>query len=294
MGRRMQMVDLAGVFRGTEALAAGIVTKEQLRGPGVRRLFRDVYLPAGMGLTHQQRCEGAALLAPPEAVLTGRSAATVLGVELARPTDPVEFVVDERYRFGPIRGITVKRTTLTSTDWQNWNGIRIASPGRLGLDLAARADLRGAVADLDEVLRAGCVDRAELAMRLVDCHEHGVVRARQAVDLADPRAQSRPESELRVVLRRADLHPEPQVQVWDAAGPVCWLDLAFREWRVGVAYDGQWHALRLQLRKDRRMINRLQAMDWEIVFVTADDLYRHPNEVVRTVQTALTKARRSP
>ncbi|MGH3981475.1 MAG: endonuclease domain-containing protein [Pseudonocardiaceae bacterium] len=293
MGRRMRLVDLAGVFRGTEALAAGIVTKEQLRGPGVRRLFRDVYLPAGERFTHQRRCEGAALLAPPEAVLTGRSAATVLGVELARSTDPVEFVVDERYRFGPIRGITVKRTTLTTADWHDWDGIRVASPGRLGLDLAARADLRGAVADLDETLRAGQVDRAELTERLLRCHEHGVVRARQAVDLADPRAQSRPESELRVVLHQADLQPEPQVPVWDAAGLVCWLDLAFREWRVGVAYDGQWHALRLQLRKDRRMINRLQALDWEIVFVTADDLYRRPDEVVRTIQAALTKAHRS-
>jgi hypothetical protein len=72
-----------------------------------------------MGLTHQQRCEGAALLSPAEAVLTGRSAATMLGVELARPTDPVEFVVDERYRFGPIRGITVKRTALARTDWRD-------------------------------------------------------------------------------------------------------------------------------------------------------------------------------
>jgi AbiEi antitoxin C-terminal domain len=263
MGRRMQLMDLAGVFRGTEALAAGTVTKEQLRGPGVRRLFRDIYLPAGMGLTHEQRCEGAALLAPAEAVLTGRSAATMLGVELARPTDPVEFVVDERYRFGPIRGITVKRTALARTDWQDWSGNRIASPERLGLDLAARADLRGAVADLDEVLRAGHIDRAELQKHLVGCHEHGVVRARQALELADPRAQSRQESELRVVLNLADLHPDLQVQVWDAAGPVCWLDLAFREWRVGIAYDGQWHALRLQLRKDRRMINRLQALDWK-------------------------------
>jgi hypothetical protein len=50
----------------------------------------------------------------------------------------------------------------------------------------------------------------------------------------------------------------------------------------------------LQLRKDRHMINRLQALDWEIVFVTADDLYRRPDEVVRTVQAALAKARRYP
>lgn len=290
----MRLMDLAGVFRGTEALAAGVVTKDQLRGPGVRRLFRDVYLPAGVQPTHERRCEGAALIAPPEAVLTGRSAATVLGVELARPADPVEFVVDERFRFGPIRGIVVKRTELTCADWHDWNGIRIASPARLGVDLAARArtDLRGAVADLDEVLRAGRVDRHVLERRLQGCHEHGVVRARQAVSLMDPRAQSRPESELRVVLHLGDLHPEPQVPVWDSAGLVCWLDLAFREWRVGIAYDGQWHALRLQLRKDRRMINRLQALDWEIVFVTADDLYRHPNDLIRTVKAALTKARR--
>ena len=39
------------------------------------------------------------------------------------------------------------------------------------------------------------------------------------------------------------------------------------------------------------MINRLQALDWEIVFVTADDLYRRPDEVVRTVRAALSKAR---
>jgi very-short-patch-repair endonuclease len=292
MGRRMRLLDLDGVFRGTEALAAGVVTKEQLRGPGVRRLFRDVYLPAGVQLTHKRRCEAAALITPREAVLTGRSAATVQGVELAKPNDPVEFVVDERFRFGPIRGMVVKCTDLSGMDWQDWNGMRIASPLRMGLDLAARPDLRAAVADLDAVLRAGRVDRANLERRLQASHEHGVVRARQAVTLADPRAQSRPESELRVVLNLADLHPEPQVPVWDSAGLVCWLDLAFLQWRVGIAYDGQWHALRLQLRKDCRMINLLQALDWEVVFVTADDLYHHPENLIHTIRAALTKARR--
>jgi very-short-patch-repair endonuclease len=290
----MRLVDLVGVFRGTEALAAGAVTKEQLRGPAVRRLFRDVYLPAHERCTHTRWCEGAALIAPPQAVLTGRSAATVLGIELARPSDPVEFVVDEPYRFGPIRGIAIKRTALSSKDWHDWNGIRIASPERLGLDLASRSDLRGAVADLDEVLRGRQIDRARLEERLRACHEHGVIRARRAVSLVDPRAQSRPESELRVVLHLADLHPEPQVPVWDSSGLVCWLDLAFRELRVGIAYDGQWHALRLQLRKDRHMINRLQALDWEIVFVTADDLYRRPDELIRTIRAALAKARSAP
>jgi hypothetical protein len=28
----------------------------------------------------------------------------------------------------------------------------------------------------------------------------------------------------------------------------------------------------------------LQALDWEVVFVTADDLYRHPDQVIRTIR----------
>ena len=32
------------VFRGSEAVAAGLLTRGQLRGPSVKRLFRDVYV----------------------------------------------------------------------------------------------------------------------------------------------------------------------------------------------------------------------------------------------------------
>ncbi len=77
----MRTGDLCGAFRGSEAVANSDLTYGQLRGPAFVRLFRDVYLPAGMPVTHEIRCQGAALALPGEAVITGRSAATLRGAE---------------------------------------------------------------------------------------------------------------------------------------------------------------------------------------------------------------------
>lgn len=85
--------DLHEPFRGSEAVAAGTITYRRLRGTSLRRVFRDVYVPAATRMTHEMRCRSAALILPPDAVITGRSAATVRGVPLAQPADPVEIVV---------------------------------------------------------------------------------------------------------------------------------------------------------------------------------------------------------
>ena len=77
------------VFRGSDAIAAGAFTRAHLRGPRVRRLFRDVYVDAATAITHEVRCRGATLFLPADAVITGRSAATVRGAPLARGDDPV-------------------------------------------------------------------------------------------------------------------------------------------------------------------------------------------------------------
>ena len=52
MGRNIRAADICGVFCGSEAVAAGVLTPDQLRGPSFRRLYRDVYLPAAMPVTH--------------------------------------------------------------------------------------------------------------------------------------------------------------------------------------------------------------------------------------------------
>jgi hypothetical protein len=291
MGRAIRAIDLCGSFRGSEAIHNGTVTAGQLRGPGVRRLFQDVYVPAGFPDSHELRCRGAALILPPEAVITGRSAATLRGVELARATDPVEVIIPESVQVNRRVGLDVRRTETGADEREPWDGIGLATSLRMGMDLLLDRALPDGVADLDAVLRAQLVDRAALRRMLCQRHDHGIVRARRAEELADPRAESRPESRVRVWFVLDGLCPVPQYWIEDSRGRLVRTDLAFPEQQVAVEYDGSWRDGQLwALNRDRDRLNRVQAAGWEVVFVTAA-LLADPARMVRTVRSALARRR---
>jgi very-short-patch-repair endonuclease len=164
----------------------------------------------------------------------------------------------------------------------------LATPMRLTLDLLLGRPLPDAVAGLDAVLRAGLVERGAVAAMVAGRSDNGIVAARRAVELADPRAEAVPESKLRVVLVLAGLEPVPQFWIEDRTGRLVCVDLAFPERKVAVEYDGDWRdGERWALNKDRDRLNRVRAAGWEVVFVTAP-LLRNERAVVRTVREALT------
>ncbi|WP_343063741.1 DUF559 domain-containing protein [Haloechinothrix aidingensis] len=273
--------NLHDVFRGSAARRAGMITESQLRSSKYRRLFQDVYAPADLPVTHELRCRGAALIAPQQAILTGRSAATVRGVPLAKPHDPVELIVPEKHRFGPVQGIHVRRTETTRKDSKPWHGIRLARARRIALDLVLRLSprrhgwvrrMRFAVPDLDAFLRSGNVRRSAL-FRYFRCRRNrGIRLARAALELTDTRAESPPESDLRVVLYYGGLNPRPQYTVRFNGRFVARLDLALVSDRVAVEYDGRWHDHPAQQRQDRRRRARLRLAGWRTVVVTAERL----------------------
>lgn len=277
---------LDGPFRGSEAVAAGLVTRNQLTGSRFTRVFRDVYVPAPADLTHELRCECAALVLPDDAVITGRSAATLGGVGLALPADPVEAVVGLETRLFRRAGLDLRRCEVRADEAGSWSRIRLANRRRTAFDLLLDRALPDAVADLDAVLRAGFVGRRELEQFLAGRHDRGIVQARRAVELADPRAESRPESRTRVHLVLDGLRPEVQFRVCDGGGWVATVDLAFPRRRLAVEYDGVWHGAPLQVGVDRDRLNRLHGAGWEVVFVTAQHL-RDPQRMVRMVRAAL-------
>lgn len=289
MGRSIRAVDLSGPFRGSEAVEDGVLTAGQLRGPGVRRLFQDVYAPAGISDSHELRCAGAELVLPEQAVLTGRSAATLRGTALARAKDPVEVIVPESVRVFRRAGLDIRRTEQRAGESQPWGRIGLATPLRMGLDLLLDRTLPDAVADLDVVLRAGLVDRAALRRLLAQRSDRGIVLARRAVEFADPLAESPPESRMRVWLMLDGLRPQPQYWIEDSRGRLACADLGFPERKVAVEYDGSWRdGERWVLNRDRERLNRVQAAGWEIVFVTAP-LLADPARMVRTVRAALAR-----
>ena len=198
------------VFRGSEALHAGLLTRRQLRSPLFTSLFRDVYVESTTMITHEVRCRGATLVLPPDAVITGRSAATVRGAALARPDDPVEVIAPLERRIDRPDGVDLRRNAIASGEWTPWHGGRLATPLRMALDLALDRPVPVAVADLDVALRHRLVDLDALTNLVHSRSDRGIVDARRAVGLVDPSAESRPESQVRVHLVLAGLHPDPQ------------------------------------------------------------------------------------
>ena len=87
------------------------------------------------------------------------------------------------------------------------SGIRLATRQRMAFDLLLDRPLPDAVADLDASLRGALVGEREMQLYLVGRHDRGIVQARRALELADPRAESHPESQMRVHLVLDGLQP---------------------------------------------------------------------------------------
>jgi hypothetical protein len=275
------------LFRGSEAVALGLLTRAQLRGVGVQRLCRDIYTLSSTKVTHELRCRAMALALPEGAVITGRSAATLRGVRLCWPEDAVQVLAPMEMRLGRRSGLDVRRTAIEPDEWEPWEGGRIATPLRMALDLLLARPLPDAVADLDAVQRAGKVEREAVARMLATRSDNGIVLARRAVELTDPRAESLPESRLRVHLVLHGLDPVPQYWIEDRSGRIARVDLALPEHKLAIEYDGDWRdGEPWALNRDSDRLNRVHALSWRVVFVTAPPLRNVP-KMLQTVRTAI-------
>lgn len=252
------------------------------------RVLQGIYTVRDAPITHALRCLAAAMTLPPDAVITGRSAATLLGADLAGPKDDVEVLVSDHKYMNRRAGIRAWARKSNEDEYVPWQGINIARMTRAAFDVLARHTVRFAVANCDAMLRARLIDETSLHNFLAKRHYYGYRKALRALALVDARAESIPESMLRVELVQAGLSPVPQVEVFDLLGRfVARLDLAFEEEKVAVEYDGNWHAKPEQRAKDEARRQRLRECGWTIIVVTRDDLYGDPSAVVTAVKNAL-------
>lgn len=281
------------VFRGAHALKRGLLTKNQLYSSAWRPVLRGVFADPDLPLTHVTMCRAAQVVMPPEAVIAGRSAAALHGVPHLSSADPVEVIVPPGIRFGPVAGLIVRSTRLADSDVQRPGGLRCTTPHRACWDIARGMfghDLIESVVFLDAMLRTGTVDPG-VAYRQFTAElprPRGSTRARQAYLLADGRAESPPESRLRVSLVLAGIpKPVPQYEITMDGRFVARVDLAWPDHRLAVEYDGHWHADAAQLRKDRRRLNRLVTAGWTVLHVTDDRLRHDLDGIVAEVHAML-------
>ena len=281
-----------GIFLGSHALAEKRVTRRQLASGLYRRLIHNVYADPALPDDHQLRARAAALVMPRDAAIGGRSAAAWFGAPFSSVSDPVLVVAPSGCPWDGPRGVRVHKTDLHPDEIRTTgDGIRITTVERTAWDVATMEMLPTAVALIDGMLRQGRLTEealvAEVARRTGRWRSQ---RAHVVLPLVDGRAQSPPESYVRVACARAGLPmPVPQYVVEVDGVFLAQVDLAWPEARLIVEYEGAYHFDGVQIVKDDARYARLMSAGWRVIRLSSADL-RHLEAVVDRIRTALAGA----
>ncbi|MDF2919744.1 MAG: hypothetical protein K0S70_3961 [Microbacterium sp.] len=189
------------------------------------------------------------------------------------------------------KGVMGHRLTLSSDEIATLDGLPVTAK------VATWAHLATVVSEADLVaigdwLLAHDVPPSALAAAAGRHRHRGIVALRSAAGLARPGSESPRESRVRLILVQAGL-PEPDLN-WTLRDPsgafVARLDMAYRDHRVAVEYDGRQHADAEQFRKDADRWRAIAAQGWTLVRIVAHHLDFPERDVVAPVVAALRAA----
>ncbi|MDP9797654.1 hypothetical protein J2S43_006166 [Catenuloplanes nepalensis] len=278
-------------FRADQAVAQGLVTREQLRSAAWRRLFHGVYVEAASFAANDHRmwCEAAALVLPSGGAISETSAAFLWGATGPRRNAPVIVTVPHARRLRSRPRLAVRHGSVPAEDLASFAGLPVTSPARTAFDLGRRPDRRFAIMMLDAILHRKVVRldrlRAFVASRS-SWPGAAVVAAR--LEEAEPLTESPMETLLRLLITDAGLpRPVSQHDATTAGGR--WLarvDLAYPELGIAIEYDGDHHRDPQTFQNDIARIRNLEEAGWLVLRFTANDVLRQPARTVRSIATA--------
>lgn len=301
--RRIQLPQhLSGRSFTTRVSAEAGLPPERTRASDLIHVSRGILVPAGVPL------QGAAALAAyteanPLSVLSHLSAAQLWKIPLPPgPANDWRIHLANPPTVGAPTRVNVVGHRLTLAEGEIWelDGVRLTSPARTWLDLAACLSLQDLVAAGDFLVcshgpdfpapREAICSMAELIKEVARHHGgRGLRNARLALELIRVGADSPPETFMRLALVDAGLpEPELNVVVHDQGGrPLLWPDGAYRQFRIGLQYDGRHHDTPDQYLRDIRRLATTRTLGWEEVRVSLEDLGGDHPAVVRKVADAL-------
>ncbi|MFA1546674.1 hypothetical protein [Actinomadura chokoriensis] len=272
------------------------MTAHQLRSGQYRHVLHDVYVSAGLDDSVHVRCDAAALVLPPTAVICGVSAAHLYGVPVPDVDTRVHAAVPAAAPTVPrIKQLKVHGYSIPAGQVRNLRDRRVIGPERLFLELAASVPRIDLVIAGDHILRRQVSTRERLNGFLADCHRRrGVRKARLAMPHLEPRSDSPPESRLRMLLVDAGLpRPLASRDVFSDWG--VWLarpDLSYPAVKIAIEYEGLHHQQDpAQYSRDIEHDGRRIDDGWVVVRVNKDGLFRTPRQVVNRVRKALAHRR---
>ncbi len=258
-----------GVFIGSEALAAGKVTRNELR----RRYFRicpNVYGPPHPTL--RDRAEAAWLWSNRRGVVAGVAASALHHARWVADDIPIEMLGRSTR---PAAGVIVRNEVYAPDEVMTIHGIPVTTAARTLFDLGRHLPRDEAVARMDALLWCWQVAVDEVRP-LIDRYPsaRNMRRLKTALDLADDGAESPRETWLRLALTDAGMRPtRTQIPVFDEKGRiVAKVDMGWEDLKVGIQYDGRQHQTdRQRYIQDLKVNRALEQQKWAMVRVIAED-----------------------
>ena len=276
-------------FRVRDALAAG-VERNDIRGKRWNRTVHSVRSTQAE-LDFVDRCRLFATRMPPTAAFSHSTAALLQGFpvpwRLERSSD-LHIVIPAPARGPHAQHIRGHRLTLTDEDVIARNGLRMTAAPRTWCDLASLLSVHELVAVGDHLIhwRLPLVTTDELAHAVaLFPGRRGLPRMRAALPMLDNRAESPPESILRVIIAQGGL-PTPRINhtiVDTETGHEVRPDFIFAEQKLIIEYQGDYHRTKAQWRKDMTRRTRLESTGWRVMEINWDDL-KDPIELVARIR----------
>ena len=270
-----------GPFTWADAQAIGLSRRrleQLLANHELRRVLTGVYVRCVVPDDPLVRVRAAARVVNPFAVVCDRTAAWIWGVDTFDYYEldvlpPLEtYVLRGHARTNRPQCYRGSRD-LATCDFVLVEGVKVTTPLRTALDLGCKLSRRAALAALDAFMRQHAITHAEMLAQLPRYfRRRGVVQLRQLVPVADPRAESQPESWTRLEIVDAGLPwPTPQYWVVHEGRELFRLDLAYPRARVAVEYDGEeFHTSPEQRDADRLRRRWLRDHGWTVIVVDKD------------------------
>ena len=263
------------------------LSPKALRGPGYRRLFRNVLVSAATPATPIQRVRGALALHVAEAWASHASAARVKGAPIPTIADEHVSVSHQKLRrhhrgvrchVGDPRGIVVEHR------------IRVSGDVEMFIELSGQLTLVDLVVVGDWLARRRGVTPTQLVRACGRSRHKDARKALAAARYVRSGVDSPMETRLRMLIVLAGL-PEPEVNLKIRAedGEVLRMyDLSYPAVRVAVEYNGKLHVEVIETWEDD--LERRADMDdddWRLVVVISSGIYKDPLRTLTRVHRVL-------
>jgi hypothetical protein len=283
-----------GVFRGHDAVAAGVTRKQlwTLRGQGViERVLPDTYRVSTVQRSNEQRLRAALAWAGDAAAAAGRSAGEVYGLEGVRST-LTEIAVPPTFR-PRSQDVIVHRGTERALMVRWVRGLRVTGVECTLVQLATCLDYEALEIAAEDARRRHLTSVPALR-RYLDRHGRsgrpGVRAIRELVRQLDPHHAAR--STLEVKTRR--LLVTHGITNFEREFPLEWngrthrYDFGFRRERTILETNGRrWHDDPLDYEVDNEKWSVPGRHGYRMVFATWDKVTRHPAALLHELSATM-------